>query len=194
MCAKGSTEIYSLLTYFQEGNGTCRKCFHRTVQKQSKWSHPQQACFNFSLLRMCTCSTQELTGGLHITPRRLNCLGRWHCTCRTAEHCCWICMQHLRQCQAGEVPRVTGQQKNQGIRGGNWVAEQWKWIKIKGNAQSNGVNCTRALRRARRQKEACEGDLGLWIIKGKAATVGHGVGWSNGSVEDKGHWEERQRQ
>lgn len=49
-------------------------------------------------------------------------------------------------------------------------------MRVIGNAQSDGVNCTEALRRARQQKMACKGDVGLWITKGKAATAGHGVG------------------
>lgn len=45
-----------------------------------------------------------------------------------------------------------------------------------GYAQNDGVNCAETLRGTGQQKMAREGDMGLWIIKGKAATAGHEVG------------------
>lgn len=106
---------------------------------------------------------QELTGGLPITMRRLNWLGKMTLHLETSRTLLLDLYAALETVSGwwGAESHWTAKPR---VRAGNWVAEQWKWIKIKDNTQSNGVNCTRALRRARQQKAACKGDLGCKIF------------------------------
>lgn len=161
MSAKGSTALYSLPTSFWECNGTCRKCFHQAVL-----THPSSDSTHNMLPLISNCSqcvptahrnSQEDLG------EPWGSLAGWarrHCTWRKAERCHWMCMLHLRQHQGGEVLMVMDSRRKR-IRGENWVAEQWKQIRITSNEQRY---CTEALRRARQQKTACKGHVGLWTM------------------------------